>query len=374
MRFVVFGLSVSSSWGNGHATLWRGLVAALARAGHHVTFLERDQPWYAAHRDLHELPGGELVLYRDPAELRPRAAAALARADVALATSYCPDGPLACAWILDSRAPIKAFYDLDPGATLELSTGGRAVPWLGPGGLRDFDLVLSFTGGRALDELAGRLGARRVVPLYGFVDPEVHHPAPPAAPFRGDLSYLGTYAPSRQAALAELFLRPAVLRPDRRFVLAGSMYGAEFPWGENVRWVRHLEPALHPSFFCSSALTLSVTRAEMKALGHCPSGRLFEAAACGVPVVSDAFDGLDRFFTPGDEVLVAERAEDVLAALDRPAAALARIGARARARALEEHTAAARVRELLAACASAPVAVGGARAAGVGENRPAWEA
>lgn len=353
MHWVVFGLSISSSWGNGHATLWRGLAAALARAGHRVTFLERDQPWYAAHRDLRELPGGELWLYGDAADLRRRAAAALAGADVALATSYCPDGPLVCEWILEARRPLKVFYDLDPGPTLELARAGRAIPWLGPGGLRGFDLVLSFTGGRTLEELSRRLGARRVVPLYGFVDPGAHHPAPPAAPFRGDLSYLGTFAPSRQAALDELFLRPAALRPDRTFVLAGSMYGADFPWRPNTRWVRHLEPAQHPAFFCSSPLTLSVTRAEMKALGHCPSGRLFEAAACGVPVVTDRFEGLERFFTPGEEVLVADRAEEVLAALDRPAAELRRIGARARAWALAEHTAEARVRELLAACAAA---------------------
>lgn len=370
MRWVVFGLSVSSSWGNGHATLWRGLVAALARRGHRVTFFERDQPWYAEHRDLPALAGGELVLYRDLDEVRGRAAAALAEADVALATSYCPDGPIVGEWLLGSRARVKAFYDLDPGATLELARAGGPVPWLGPRGLRDFDLVLSFTGGRALDELARRLGARRVAPLHGFVDPAVHRPAPPRDAFRGDLSYLGTFAASRQPALDELFLRPAALRPGRTFVLAGSMYGADFPWRENLRWVRHLEPALHPAFFCSSPLTLSVTRAEMKALGHCPSGRLFEAAACGVPVVSDRFDGLDRFFTPGEEVLVADRAEEVLAALDRSPEELRRIGARARARALAEHTADARAGELLAACRAAPA---GAAAQGAARH-PSWGA
>ncbi len=353
MRWVVFGLSVSSSWGNGHATLWRGLIAALAGAGHHVTFFERDQPWYAAHRDLRTLPGGELVLYRDSAELRRRAEAALSGAFAGIVTSYCPDGAEAAGWLLASSARVKAFYDLDTGATLELARAGLPVPWLPPRRLRDFDVVLSFTGGAALDELRSRLGAQRVAPLHGFVDPSVHRPAPPAEAFRGDLSYLGTFAPSRQAALEELFLRPAALRPDRRFVLAGSMYGDDFPWRENLRFVRHLEPSLHPAFFCSSPLTLSVTRAEMKALGHCPSGRLFEAAACGVPVVSDWFDGLDGFFTPGDELLVARRAEDVVAAIDLPAAELRRIGRRARARALAEHTAEVRARELVACCQAA---------------------
>lgn len=350
MRFVVFGLAVSSSWGNGHATLWRGLAAALARAGHRLTFFERDQPWYAAHRDLAALPAGELVVYRDADDVRPRALAALAGADVAVVTSYCPDGPAAGEWVHGSKA-LRVFYDLDTGATLDLARRGLPVPWLGPRQLRDFDLVLSFTGGRALPELAERLGARRVAPLHGFVDPDVHRPAVPAEPFRGDLSYLGTFAPSRQRALATLLLEPAARRPERTFVLAGSLYGADFPWRENVRYVRHLEPALHPSFFCSSPLTLSVTRDEMKALGHCPSGRLFEASACGVPVITDWFDGLDRFLAPGEEVLVARGPDDVLAAMDLSPGELRRVGARARERVLAEHTAEARARELLARCA-----------------------
>jgi spore maturation protein CgeB len=353
VRLVVFGLTVSSSWGNGHATLWRGLAAALARRGHRLDFFEREQPWYATHRDLAALPFGELVLYRDLEEVRPRAARALAAADVAMVTSFCPDGAAANDLVLASRARVRAFYDLDPGVTLERVRAGEPVPWLGPGGLREHDLVLSFTGGRALPELRRLLGARRVVPLFGSVDPAVHAPASPSAAFAGDLSYLGTYAASRQPALQALFLAPAARLPERTFVLAGSMYGPGFPWRENLRYVRHLEPALHPAFFCSSPLTLSVTRPEMAWLGECPSGRLFEAAACGVPVLSDWFDGIDRFFTPGEELLVARSTEDAIAAITLPSRELRRIGARARARALAEHTADVRARELVAACEAA---------------------
>jgi spore maturation protein CgeB len=227
------------------------------------------------------------------------------------------------------------------------------VPWIGPRGLGDFDLALSLTGGRALSLMRDVLGARRVAPLHGSVDPEVYRPSPPAAPFRGDLSYLGTWAPARQPGLETLFLGPAARMPERTFVLAGSMYDASFPWRDNIRYVRHLEPALHPAFFCSSPLTVNVTRAEMAALGHCPSPRLFEAAACGVPALSDWFDGLDAFFEPGEEIIVARSVEEAAEAVATPREELAWIGRRARDRALQEHTADVRARQLVAYCEAA---------------------
>jgi spore maturation protein CgeB len=256
---------------------------------------------------------------------------------------------------------------MDTGVTVERARAGASVDWIGPEGLGGFDLVLSYTGGRALAALTG-LGARRVAPLYGSVDPAVHPPAPPLAAFAGELSYLGTYAPSRQATVEALFLAPAARLPSRTFVLAGSMYGADFPWRENVRYVRHLEPALHPSFFCASPLTLSVTRAEMAALGWCPSGRLFEAAACGVPVLSDPFDGLEDFFTPGEEILVARGTDDAVAAVETPRETLRRMGARARERALAEHTADARARELVELCQAARSATQDGASAGTQEQ------
>jgi spore maturation protein CgeB len=347
MRFVVFGLTVSSTWGNGHATLWRGLAAALGRAGHSLEFFEKDEPWYASHRDLLALDGGTLRLYSTFGAVRPAARNALAGADVAIVTSYCPDALAATELVLSSSARVKAFYDMDTGVTLARLRTGENVEWIGPRGLRDFDLVLSFTGGRTLALLRGALGARRAAPLYGSVDPAVHRPAPSSREFEGHVSWLGTYAPSRQAALEALFLAPAARMPDHTFVLAGSMYDGRFPWRENVRYVRHLPPALHPAFFCSSPLTVNVTRAEMAEVGHCPSPRLFEAAACGVAVLSDWFDGLDAFFTPGEEVLVARSPEEAVFAIASPREALSRIARRARERALADHTADARARELV---------------------------
>jgi spore maturation protein CgeB len=147
------------------------------------------------------------------------------------------------------------------------------------------------------------LGARRVAPLYGSVDPQVHCPCAPRDSYRSDLSYVGTYAADRQHALNTLFLEPARHMPQKRFVLAGAPYPMSFPWSNNIFFVRHVPPAEHAALYCSSRLTLNVTRNVMARMGYCPSGRLFEAAACGAPIVSDCWEGLDQFFTPGNEVL-----------------------------------------------------------------------
>jgi spore maturation protein CgeB len=346
VKLVVFGLAVSSSWGNGHATLWRGLARALERRGHTLVFFEQDRPFYAAHRDQPEVPGMELVIYASWELVRGRAASELRDADVAMVTSFCPDAGAASELVLSSAAPLRCYYDLDTPVTLAALERGEAVFYLPPGGLGAFDLVLSYTGGAALEALQTRLGARLAVPLFGSVDPEIHRPAAPRAAFSADLSYLGTYAEDRQGALERLLLEPARRLPRRRFLIGGAQYPEAFPWSDNIHFVRHVPPTDHPAFYASSPLTLNLTRAPMAALGHCPSARLFEAAACGVPVLSDAWEGLDRFFTPGDEILVARTPEDVLAALELSPEALGRMGQRARQRALAEHTALHRATEL----------------------------
>lgn len=360
MKLVIFGLTISSSWGNGHATIWRGLCRALVRRGHQVVFFERDVPYYATHRDYHQIPGGTLHLYPEWEDALPLARAHLADADVGIVTSYCVDALPAAREILDSAA-VRVFYDLDTGPTLDALRQGREVPYLPPEGLGDFDLVLSWTGGDALDEIRTRLGARRVAPLYGSVDPEVHRRAETVDYYRADLSYLGTYAEDRQALLERLFLRAAHRLPGQRFLIGGSMYPYEFPWTENTYYVRHVPPGDHPAFYSSSRMTLNVTRGAMAKLGYCPSGRIFEAAACGTPVLSDWFEGLDTFFTPGEEILVARDTGDTVRALELPREELERIARRARERTLDEHTAEHRVRELERAVeeasgASAPTA------------------
>lgn len=346
MNLVIFGLTISSSWGNGHATLWRGLCRALGARSHHITFFERDVPYYAAHRDTTAPAGCHLRLYSDWENVRDEACSALDRADVGIVTSYCPDALPACGILLDSRA-LRVFYDLDTGVTLARLDAGELVSYLPPRGLTDFDLVLSYAGGRALDALRARLGARYVAPLYGSVDPDAHRPVvdTPDLP-RGHLSYLGTYAADRQRRLEELFIEPARRRPDRRFVIGGSQYPADFPWMRNIYYVSHMPPPQHPAFYCASAITLNVTRGPMADIGFCPSGRLFEAAACETPILSDTWEGLDSFFEPGREILVARNTDDALAALDLSPGELSRVARAGRERTLAEHTAACRAREL----------------------------
>jgi spore maturation protein CgeB len=346
MKIVVFGLTISSSWGNGHATLWRGLCRALARRGHRVVFFEHDVPYYAESRDLLELPGGALVLYPDWESVRRQAADETADADVAMVTSYCPHGIEATDLVVDGARGARVFYDLDTPVTLSRLKAGESTTYIGPGGLAGFDLVLSYTGGTALDVLRTELGARRVAPLYGHVDPEVHRPVAPVEAFRSDLSYLGTYAADRQATLETLLVKPARERPDRRFLIGGAQYPPDFPWAPNIYFVRHLPPPDHPAFFSSSRLTLNVTRRAMAEMGWCPSGRLFEASACGTPVLSDAWEGLEAFFEPGREILVARTAEDVVAALDLGDRELRDIGEASRERTMREHTSDRRAAEL----------------------------
>ena len=348
MNLVVFGLSVSSSWGNGHAALWRALIGALLAGGHRVTFYERDVPYYAENRDIDALPpGGTLVLYADWDAALPGMRRAVADADVAMVTSYCPDGLAATLLVQESRAPVRCFYDLDTPVTLARLDAGEAVDYIGPDGLAGFDLVLSYTGGGALDALRTRLGARVVAPLYGSVDPDLHRPAAPRAEYRALLSYLGTYAADRQAALERLFVEPARQRPGERFVIAGAQYPDGFPWTGNTYFVRHLPPPEHPAFYSSSRLTLNVTREAMARMGWCPSGRLFEAAACGVPILSDVWPGLDEFFAPGQEILVSDTTAEAMEALAMPPDALASLARRARERTLDEHTAARRARDMV---------------------------
>lgn len=351
MHFVIFGLTVSSSWGNGHATIWRGLLKALAAAGHTAVFYEKDVAYYADARDGWEPPRGiRLCLYQSIDDSGREAAAELAHADVAMCTSYCPDGAIASDIILSSPAKVRAFYDLDTPVTLDALRSGAPVPYLPSDGLAAFDLVLSYTGGRALDELQTRLGARLVAPLYGAVDPDSHAPAASVDEFRSDLSYLGTYAADRQPALEELFVKPAQQAPHRRFTLAGAQYPETFPWTHNMYFVRHLDPGLHPAFFCSSRVTLNITRRAMAEYGFCPSGRLFEAAACGVPLLTDWWDGMETFFEPGREILRVDTAQDVLTALALPDAQLRSIAAAARERTLAHATARHRIAELEQIC------------------------
>ncbi len=340
---VVLGLSITSSWGNGHATTYRGLVKNLARRGHRVTFFERDVPWYAGNRDLPDPPYCRTVLYRDFEDLQQAGHAAVREADAVIVGSYVPDGVQVGDWaIATSEGPV-AFYDIDTPVTLaKLARGDEE--YLTPDLVRRYDLYLSFTGGPTLERLEA-MGSPRAAPLYCAVDPDVH--APVRVPRRWRLGYLGTYSVDRQPTLDALLVEPARLMPRDGFVVAGPQYPDGLGWPANVEHVPHLAPTEHARFYCGQDFTLNVTRADMRAAGHSPSVRLFEAAACGVPIVSDWWEGLDTFFAIGSEILVAEGTADMAGILARTSESdRMRIARAARSRVMAGHTALHRAREL----------------------------
>lgn len=350
MRITIFGLTLSSSWGNGHATPYRAILRALHRRGHRVTFFEKDAPYYAAHRDLAAPDFCDLQFYETWEQIRSRALKTASESDVVVTASYCPNGASINEEILSLASPLKVYYDLDTPVTLNRLRSNKTLDYVTAEQLPEFDLVLSWAGGLALTELRNDWGAKTAQPLFGCVDPEDYRRTDPRPEFESTLSYMGTYAEDRQEKLNELLLEPSRRRPELRFLLAGSMYPWGWDWGANVRKTEHVAPSDHPALYSSSRCTLNITRPEMAASGFCPSGRFFEAAACGTPIISDWFDGLDHFFTPGDELCVAQSADDVVRFIDYGDTELQRIAVRAREKTLDEHTGDHRAKQLLEYC------------------------
>jgi spore maturation protein CgeB len=347
LKITIFGLTISSSWGNGHATPYRAIIRALHRLGHSVRFYEKDVPYYARHRDFAELSYCDLVLYSEWDDIRREALAHAAESDVAMVASYCPEGAWICREVLELSSPLRVFYDLDTPVTLAKFASDGATEYLEPAQIRQFDLMLSFTGGNALRQLHEEFGARIARPLYGCVDPDEYQRVPAIPELACDLSYMGTYAADRQEKLDTLFLDPARRSAEKRFLLAGSLYPWEWNWPENVRKLDHVAPSQHAGLYSSSRLTLNITRKDMAESGFCPSGRFFEAAACGCPIATDEWEGLESFFG-NDEVLRVRYAEDVLGALDCEDSDLVSLATRARQRTLDEHTGSHRAQQLLA--------------------------
>jgi spore maturation protein CgeB len=343
LRIVIVGLTITSSWGNGHATTYRGLVRELVRRGHDVLFLEHDKPWYAGNRDLPNPPYGRTQLYASVDELTARFAADVRDADLVVVGSYVPEGVTVGRWVTGMAGGTTAFYDIDTPVTLAKLARGD-FEYLSPDLIPKYDLYLSFTGGPTLRRLEQELGSPAARALYCSVDPDLYYPENRQR--RWDLGYLGTYSPDRQPPLEELLLKPARAWPAGRFVVAGPQYPADVDW-HNVERIEHLPPSDHRAFYNEQAFTLNITRADMVRAGWSPSVRLFEAAACGVPIVSDWWDGLDALFTPGEEILVARSADDVLRVLrDTPESERRRITERARDKVLSRHTATHRAAEL----------------------------
>lgn len=341
---AILGLSITSAWGNGHATNYRALTRALAERGHRVTFLERDVPWYAQHRDLPDPPHTTTHLYGSLDELRESHTRAIADADLVVVGSYVPDGVAVGEWVTSNAVGVTAFYDIDTPVTMAKLERGD-YEYLHPALIPRYDLYLSFTGGPLLEMIELRYGARAARAFYCVVDPDRYFPED--ATLRWDLGYLGTYSEDRQPALEELLIRPALRQPLLRCVVVGPQYPERIRWPANVERVDHLEPGRHRAFYNVQRFTLNVTRPDMVRAGYSPSVRLFEAAACGVPVISDRWIGIDSFFYPGREILLADDAGEVVSLLSVIDEQERReIGLRARARVLDAHTAGHRVDQL----------------------------
>ena len=346
MKIVILGLSITSSWGNGHATTYRGLVRELTASGHDVLFLERDQPWYAGNRDLPDPPFGETHLYKSVTELKRRFANDVRDADCVIVGSYVPDGIAVGEWVTEHAYGVTAFYDIDTPVTLTALERG-ICEYLSDELVARFSLYLSFTGGPTLRKIEREYGSPMARALYCSVDPELYFAE--RVPQKWMLGYLGTYSDDRQPTVARLLVDPAKGMSAERFVVAGPMYPDSIAWPPNVERITHIEPKHHREFYNAQRFTLNVTRAEMIRAGYSPSVRLFEAAACGTPIISDEWPGLSELFEPGREVLVASTTEDMVEILrEMPQSDAREIGRRARERVLAEHTAAHRAAELVA--------------------------
>ena len=358
MRIVILGLSITSSWGNGHATTYRGLVRELARRGHDVLFLERDVPWYAQNRDLPQPPYGRTVLYPDVATLQRDHADAVGAADLVIVGSYVPDGVAVGDWVQSQASGLTAFYDIDTPVTLARLERGD-TEYLAPRQIAGYGLYLSFTGGPTLARLERDYGSPAARVLYCAFDPTLYYPEAMAPAW--DLGYMGTYSDDRQPTVDALLLTPARAWPQGRFAVAGPQYPEAIAWPLNVQYMPHLPPATHRAFYNRQRFTLNVTRADMIAAGWSPSVRLFEAAACATPIVSDRWVGIESLFVPGEEIFLADTPAEVLRLLrDLPEHERRQVGERARRRVLAEHTAAHRAAELevhVSALAAQPAAL-----------------
>jgi spore maturation protein CgeB len=346
MKLTIFGLSITSSWGNGHATTFRALCQALSRRGHRIVFFEHNLEWYQNNRDLPHPPYCDLRLFENWKEVLLAVRKELEDSDVAMVGSYFPDAIAALEEVLSSHVPVKAFYDIDTPITIKNLRDNGRTEYLHKQHLPELDIYFSFTGGPMLEELELDFGAPYAVPLYCSVDPEKYRELPANPQFACDLSYMGTYAPDRQPKIEELLCGPARRLAEKKFIVAGPQYPESMEWPANVERIVHLNPRHHAEFYCSSRLTLNVTRREMVIAGYSPSVRLFEAAACAATMVSDNWPGLETFFKPGRDILVPCGSDDVVRYISGyDSSELRRIGRAAREQVIAAHTSDVRARE-----------------------------
>ncbi|HLH94884.1 MAG TPA: glycosyltransferase [Xanthobacteraceae bacterium] len=349
MKIAFFGSSLVSSYWNGAATYYRGLLKALAAFGHDITFYEPDAFERQQHRDIADPPWARVVVY--PATLDGCHSAldeAACSADLIAKASGIGvfDEELATA-IPDLAGPrrIIVYWDVDAPATLQSMTQDprhhlRAV-------IPHYDCVFTYGGASPVVSRYLAFGARRCIPIYNALDPSTHFPVLACPEFRCDLGFLGNRLPDREPRVEEFLLRPARLLPDCEFLLGGAGWDDKrLP--SNVRCIGHVGTVRHNAFFCSGLATLNINRKSMAEFGYSPPTRIFEAAGATACIITDAWAGIEQFLEPGREILVAQNGDAVAAILRRLSNGdAARIGAAARARVLSEHTYAHRAREVI---------------------------
>jgi spore maturation protein CgeB len=346
MKIVFIGLTISSSWGNGHATTYRALLNELAGLGHEVYFLEHDKPYYARARDLLSGHNYTLCLYKSIEELNHNYYELVKTCDLLVIGSYVSQGTEVIDWALANVKNACAFYDIDTPVTLA-KMANKDYEYLHPTQIAGFDFYLSFSGGKALDILREKYKAKRALPLYCSVDPSVYQPL--NIPKEWLLGYLGTYSDDRQDNLDMLLLKPAEqLLGTHSFAVAGPGFTTADSWMDNVDYIDHLPPDRHVWFYNRQVATVNVTRKAMRDLGHSPSIRLFEAASCGIPIISDWWEGLSDFFEIGKEIFVCNSTQEVLQLLESMTEEeFQRVGHAARQRVIRDHTASHRAVQLM---------------------------
>jgi spore maturation protein CgeB len=343
LNIVFIGLSVTSSWGNGHATTYRALLEALTQRGHSITFIERDVPWYREHRDLAEPVGWSVKLYDSLRDIPRRFGKLITTADLVIIGSYVPDGIAIAEWVTSHTRGITAFYDIDTPVTLAGLDGG--LDYISAPMIPRFDLYLSFSGGPVPAMIEDIYGSPMARVLYCSADLSLHRPC--SVPARWSLGYLGTYSEDRHPQLENLLLAPSTQLSNQRFAVAGSKYPDSIAWPENVDRIEHLAPSDHAQFYAAQRFTLNVTRADMRSLGFSPSVRLFEAAACGTPIISDRWPGIETIFAPSTEILFATEPGEVVQLLSGMSEdKRLSVAEQARRRILRDHTPDQRARQL----------------------------
>ncbi|MDF3983241.1 glycosyltransferase [Luteibacter sp. PPL201] len=347
MKFAFFGSSLVSAYWNGAATYYRGLIRQLHARGHEVTFYEPDAYGRQAHRDIADPPWANVVVYEPTTQAVDMALDAAATADVIVKTSGVGvfDRTLE-EGVLSLKRPHNTviFWDVDAPATLDGLDADADHPFRAL--VPRFDLVLTYGGGAPVVDAYRRFGARSCQPIYNALDPDTHHPVARAPRFDADLGFLGNRLPDREARVDAFFVAAARARPQARFLLGGSGWDDK-PLPANVRSLGHVYSHEHNAFNVSPAAVLNVSRESMARYGFSPATRVFEAAGAGACLITDAWEGIERFLEPGREVLVAHDGDEVARHLDAVMAGRARaIGEAARRRVLAGHTYAHRAREL----------------------------